>query len=86
MLTVKRFTADWCGPCRSLAPIMNQVASEISGVRFETIDVDVDNAQAQKYGVRNIPLVVLEKDGKVLDKLTGVQSKQVYVQAINEHK
>ena len=86
MLTVKRFTADWCGPCRMVAPIMNELQSEFSDVRFETIDVDSYPSQAEEYGVRNIPLVLFIKNGNVLDRLAGVQSKQVYTQAINEWK
>lgn len=86
MLQVKRFTADWCGPCRTLAPIMNEISSEISGVNFETINVDNDQAQASQFGVRSIPLVVLIKDGQEVKRFTGVQSKQSYVQSINDHK
>ena len=86
MLVVKRFTADWCGPCRSLAPIMNQVSQETTGVRFETIDVDMYPEPSKEFGIRNIPAVLLVKDGKEVDRLLGVQSKQVYLQAINEWK
>lgn len=86
MLEVKRFTADWCGPCRSLAPIMNQIASEVQGVNFQVIDVDTNQELAATYGVRNIPVVVFIKDGKAVHKLVGVQSKQVYLQAINQWK
>jgi len=85
-LVIKRFTASWCGPCSALAPIMGQVQAEFQGVNFQVIDVDVDTTQAQQYGVRNIPLVVFIKNGKEVGRLAGVQSKQVYVQAINEWK
>lgn len=86
MLVVKRFTADWCGPCRMLAPIMNSISSEFPGVTFETINVDNDEVQASQYDVSSIPLVVLIKDGNEVQRFIGVKPKQSYVQSINEYK
>ena len=86
MIEVKRFHAEWCGPCRTLAPIMENVKSKFSGVTFSDINVDEDYEIAQKYAVRNIPLVVIEKDGEVVERFVGVQSELAYTNAINELK
>ena len=85
-LTVKRFTASWCGPCRTLAPIMERVASTSPGVRFEIIDVDDQPAIARKYGVRSVPTVVFERDGIEVRRELGVQSESAFKSIINEHK
>ena len=86
MIEVKRFHAEWCGPCRTLAPIMENVKSKFNGVTFSDINVDEDYETAQKYAVRNIPLVVIEKDGEVVERFVGVQSELAYTNAINEIK
>lgn len=84
MIEVKRFHAEWCGPCRTLAPIMENVKTKFNGVTFSDINVDEDYETAQKYAVRNIPLVVIEKDGEVVERFVGVQSELAYTNALNE--
>ena len=83
MIEVKKFSASWCAPCRLVKEIFNEVKSEVSGVRFTDIDVDENTDEAQKYGVRSIPMVVIEKDGQVVQKITGSQPKAAYITAIN---
>jgi len=83
MVTVKKFSASWCAPCRVLAPIIQQVKSEVSGVHFMDIDVDDNQEITAKYGVRSVPVVVIEKDGTEVARFAGVQSKLAYVNAIN---
>lgn len=85
MVTVKKFSAAWCGPCRTLAPIMNEVKTQFSNVKFEEYDVDVAYEEATKYGVRSVPTVVIEKDGVEVDRFAGLQSKLAYINAINEN-
>ena len=85
-LTVKRFTAPWCGPCRTLAPIMENVKVGFPDVRFETIDVDSDPNTAARYGVRSIPAIVFERNGVEVRRFTGVQSESTLRNVINEHK
>ena len=85
MVTVKKFSAVWCGPCRALAPVMNEVKSQFSNVKFEEYDVDVAYEEATKYGIRSVPTVVMEKDGIEVERFTGLQSKLAYVNAINEN-
>jgi thiol-disulfide isomerase/thioredoxin len=85
MLTVKKFSAAWCGPCRALAPVMNEGKSQFSNVVFEEYDVDVAYDEATKYGVRSVPTVIVEKNGVEVERFTGVSSKLTYINAINEN-
>ena len=84
MITVKKFSAAWCGPCRALAPVMNEIKGQFSNVIFEDYDVDVAYDEATKYGIRSVPTVVIERDGVEIDRFLGMQSKLAYVNAINE--
>jgi thioredoxin 1 len=84
MVTVKKFSAVWCGPCRALAPVMNEVKTQFSNVKFEDYDVDVAYDEATKYGIRSVPTVIIEKNGVEVDRFLGMQSKLAYVNAINE--
>ena len=61
MLKVLKFSASWCGPCKQLAPIFDQVKSEVSGVSFQDVDVDAESALAIKYNVRGVPTIIIEK-------------------------
>jgi|14_taG_2_1085336.scaffolds.fasta_scaffold31778_2 thioredoxin 1 len=72
------FSAPWCGPCRTLGPIMNEVATQVPVTK---IDVDSDYELAQKYNVRNVPTVVLMNGESEVKRFVGVQPKNVYIQA-----
>ncbi len=80
------FWAAWCGPCRMLGPIVEELAKEYEG-KAVIAKVDVDNEQefAAKYGVRNIPTVLVFKGGEVVEKQVGVASKAVYVEKIEKY-
>lgn len=82
MIKVKRFTAAWCGPCRILAPVFKELELEIQGVIFETVDVDENRQEATDYMVTSVPTVVIEKNGQLVQRYTGVQPKSVYVNKI----
>lgn len=84
MVTVKKFSAVWCGPCRALAPVMNEVKTQFSNVKFEDYDVDVAYEEATKYGIRSVPTVIIEKNGVEVERFTGTSSKIAYINAINE--
>ncbi len=80
------FWAAWCGPCRMVAPIMDQLTSEYEGkATIAKIDVDANQEFAAKYGVRNIPTVLLFKNGEVVEKQVGVAPKATYAQKIEAH-
>ena len=85
MITVKRFTAPWCGPCRTLAPVMNSLQNEMPNVGFETIDVEDYPESAKEFNIRTIPAVVIIKDGVRKEIITGANPKQRYVDAINHY-
>lgn len=73
------FYADWCAPCRMVAPILEQVAADMKGeVKILKVDVDKNKAAAQKYGIRSIPTLILFKDGQVRWQGVGVmQADQI---------
>ncbi len=84
MVTVKKFSATWCGPCRMLAPVINEIKRKYPNVKFEDIDIDEDYENVQKYSVNSVPTVIIEKDNQLLERFTGLQSKMAYQNAINE--
>lgn len=70
------FWAEWCGPCRMLAPVIDQLAKEYDGrVIVGKVNVDDEPELAQQYGVMSIPNIVILKNGKEVDRLVGVQPK-----------
>jgi len=85
MLIVKRFTAAWCIPCKQLAPVFNELQSEMPNVQFQTIDVDMDKASALENGVSSIPTVIFEKDGVSVYRFSGVIPKAAIAGAIKQH-
>ena len=86
MLEVKKFYAEWCGPCKMLTPIMEHVQTKFTDVSFESINIDSQFEVAQKYFVRSVPTVIIEKDGKEVQRFAGLQSEMAYSNAINELK
>jgi thioredoxin 1 len=80
------FWAVWCGPCRTLGPIIEEVATDFAG-KAVVGKVDVDNNQdiSMKYGIRNIPTVLIFKNGEVVDKLVGVTPKEVIAEKLSAH-
>jgi len=84
MVTVKKFSATWCGPCRMLAPVMNEIKTKYPNVKFEDIDIDEYTEDVEKYSVTSVPTVIIEKNGQLLERFTGLQSKIAYQNAINE--
>ncbi len=81
------FWAQWCGPCKMLTPVLDQLAAEI-GDKAVIAKVDVDEGQklAAKFGVRSIPAIFIFKDGKVARQFVGLQDKKTLLDAINSAK
>ena len=84
MVTVKKFSAVWCGPCRALAPVMTEIKGQFSNVKFEDYDVDEAYDESSKYGITSVPTIIIEKNGEIVERFTGLSSKIAYVNAINE--
>ncbi|MBP6378652.1 MAG: thioredoxin [Kaistella sp.] len=80
------FWAVWCGPCRMLGPIVEEIATDFDGKAIVG-KVDVDNNQqvSVDYGIRNIPTVLIFKNGQVVDKIVGVASKEVIAEKLSAH-
>ena len=77
------FYADWCGPCKSLAPILKEVKNDLGdGVKIVKIDVDKNQELASKYQVRGVPTMILFKDGKQFWRQSGLLSKHDIVSKI----
>jgi thioredoxin 2 len=69
--------APWCGPCRTLSPIIDELASDYAnGVKVVKLNVDENPLTASQYGIRSIPTMLFFKEGKMVDKLTGVLPKE----------
>ncbi|MFA9463475.1 MAG: thioredoxin [Velocimicrobium sp.] len=86
-LVVVDFYADWCGPCKMMAPVVKELATEYNGtVRIGKLNVDENPATAQKYRVMSIPTMLFIKDGKVVDTIVGAVSKQQIVGKITANK
>ena len=79
MVEIKKFEADWCGPCRMLKPTFQKLEGKFgNSVKFSYINVDEQSDLAGQYGVRSIPFVVVEKDGEVVQSVVGAQSEMTY--------
>ncbi|MCR9295225.1 MAG: thioredoxin [bacterium] len=81
--TIVDFYADWCGPCRMMNPVVEELARELAGMA-QVVKVNVDEAPevASRFGVQSIPTFVVLRDGKAKQQLVGVQSKQALKSAL----
>ena len=79
------FWAAWCGPCRMVGPIIDELSEEYEGKAIiGKIDIDSNQQYAAQFGVRNIPTVLVFKDGELVDRKVGVSSKNDYAEAIDK--
>lgn len=78
------FWAEWCGPCRMISPIVEELGTEYAGrIIVGKVDVDTNNATAMRFGIRNIPTLLFFKNGQIVDKQVGAVSKSVLVKKID---
>jgi len=79
------FWADWCMPCKMMAPILNEVAEATDGTAtIYKLNVDEQQQVAPQYGIRSIPTMILFKDGKEVERIVGVKSKEAVIASINK--
>ncbi len=84
-VTVVDFFANWCGPCRKLSPILEEVESELSGVKFSKINTDENIDVAREYQVSGLPTLLVFKNGEVVERLVGLMPKSSIITNIEKH-
>ena len=78
------FWAPWCGPCRMIAPVIEELASDFEGkANICKVNTDEEQDLAVKYGIRSIPTILFMKNGEVVDQMVGASSKQAFADKIN---
>ena len=78
------FNADWCGPCRMLKPILEELSKEMSNYKIVSVNIDDEGELAEEYNVSSIPCLVLFKDGKEIKRNVGLKSKEFIVNMMEE--
>ncbi len=80
------FWAVWCGPCKMIAPTVEEIAKEYDGkLKVGKVDVDHNQAVAQKFGIRSIPTLLIFKGGKVVEQVVGAVPKKALIDKITKH-
>ena len=86
MLEVKKFYAEWCGPCKMMLPVLEKVSDEMSesGVTFVKVNADEERELSAEFGVRGIPTFVMIDEGEVKNRFSGVKGKAELTESIKE--
>ena len=85
-VTMVDFWAPWCGPCRMVAPVIEELAEDFEGkATIAKVNTDEEQGIAVKYGIRSIPSILFFKDGEMVDQMVGAASKDAFADKINAH-
>jgi len=79
------FWAEWCGPCKLITPILEELSGEVSGVTFAKLNVDENQQSAQNLGITAIPTLVLYKNGEIVEKIVGMLPKPQLKSLLEKH-
>ncbi len=83
-VTMVDFWAPWCGPCRMVAPVVEELAADYEGkAKICKVNTDEEQDVSVKYGIRSIPTILFFKDGKLVDQMVGAAAKQTFAQKID---
>ena len=84
-VSVVDFSAGWCGPCQMLAPVLEEISDEITGINFYNVDVDTETQLSVRFGISNIPALLVMKDGVKQEILVGFKPKEVLTEAFKKY-
>ncbi|WP_255197928.1 thioredoxin family protein [Halorarius litoreus] len=83
-VSLKDFYADWCGPCKTQDPILEELEADFPGVNFEKVNVDEEQDVANEYQVRSLPTLVIENDDGIVERFVGVTQRDDIEAALQE--
>ncbi len=85
-IVVVDFTATWCGPCKKISPLMEQLATDYEGrAKITKVDVDQNKTVAKQFGIRSIPAVLVFKSGELVETLVGMNPYEKFTGALDKH-
>ena len=84
-IAIVDFWTEWCGPCKALAPIFEELSKELTNINFYKLNVDENQGVAEKYGIMSIPTLIVFKDGKIAEQLPGFRGKEEIKEIIQKH-